>query len=161
MSNLEEQLTLIEMPKEKGKRKAHKRISHKRGGNINAYMGVLRLYKMRLDKGIRTNLTEIQKMYNVGKFPAYLLPKDIKDIALEDITFNYTKDWYHNIIVPYYKHMNDKKTEEYVEAEPADENQSNSDPRPLKAVMEEIKAMTDAFIAEMEKKVASMLEFNL
>lgn len=152
---MEQQTQLFEMPKEKGKRKPHKRISHKRGANINAYMGVLRLYKMRLDNGIPTNLTEIQKMYNVGKFPAYLLSKDIKEIQLEDINFNYTKEWYDSIIVPYYKHMNDKK-DNVIEAEPVKELQPNSDPRPLKDVLADLKA---DLIEAIDKRIASMLEF--
>lgn len=151
-----EQGTLFNVDKVKMQRKSHKQTRRTREKGIQAYHQVLRCYRMRLDGGKKGKLTDIQAMYNISKFPKYLLPDDLTTIPLEDITLQYVTDWYKAIIMPYNKRSNEKKAiNKQVVA--ADSKQHDEDVQTLEDIVINFFQLVQTFHSKGEPKLDDLV----
>lgn len=153
-----EQGTLFNVDKVKMQRKSHKQTRRTREKGIQAYHQVLRCYRMRLDDGKKGKLTDIQAMYNISKFPKYLLPDDLTTIPLEDITLQYVTDWYNTIITPYHNHKrNNEKKAINKQVVAAESKQHDEDVETLEDIVIDFFQLVQTFYSKGEPKLDDLV----
>ena len=147
-----EQATLFDAIERKGQhRRHHNRVCHKRG-DYTAYWHFLIQYKLNQINGKRVSTFKLQSQFHVCRFKLDLMPDDIDTIAIEGITYEYTRKWYKDKIDPYLKASQIKSKNKKL-ANPTPQPVADTTPS-LADVLAEIESATHSFITEMENEIS-------
>lgn len=165
MRDKEKQPRLFEAEKVVRNRKPFKRVSRSKN-DITPFVRFLKTYRMIADSNNgKVKIKELQDKFRIGHFARAAMPSDILTIPESLINEEYAETWRKTQLSSYYNEC-DRKSREYddtplapvVEVQPVEVEATpqGSDPRPLKEILDELKA---ELISTIDNKFATMMAF--